>query len=144
MSIGLDYACLGVSEEVRKRRYNVFVMTVKGAKPVDIQKQTGRSIRQVYNDLSYIRSHPMNNLSINMMKDIDQSWFNIKIYELEQNLMQLDPGTDIWLKTQDQIRKYKVELMKLSGVLVDKVEHSGDVGITLGWDEKNDDDHDSV
>ena len=86
----------------------------------------------------------MNNLSINMMKDIDQSWFNIKIYELEQNLMQLDPGTDIWLKTQDQIRKYKVELMKLSGVLVDKVEHSGDVGITLGWDEKNDDDHDSV
>ena len=123
----LDYSCLGKNEEVRERRYKVFILTLKGAKPVEIQKTTGQAIRQVYNDLLFLRTNPLHNLSVDMMRDLDQSWFAIKISELERNLQQLDPYTNMWLKTQELLLRYKVDLMKLSGVLVERVEHSGSV-----------------
>lgn len=144
MPVGFDYACLGKNEDVRERRYKVFILTLKGMKPCDIQNQTGQTIRQVYNDLLFLRSNPMHNMSVEMLKDIDQSWFAVKITELEQNLMLLTPDSKLWLETQDQIRKYKVELMKLSGVMVEKVEHSGEIGLSVGWDEQDEKVEDSI
>lgn len=123
----LDYSCLGKNDQVRDRRYKVFVLAHKGVKPAEIVKQTGQTIRQVNNDMFFLRTNPMHNLSVDMLRDIDQSWFAIKIAELEDNLLQLGPQTSTWLKTQDTILRYKVELMKLSGVLVERVELSGSV-----------------
>jgi hypothetical protein len=127
----INYTCLGKTEEMRERRYTVLTFFLKGARPFEIAEINGLPIKQVYNDLMYLRTHPLHDLPIDMVRDFGKSFFEIKISELERNLKKYGNNPSVWLGIQKEIRGYKNDLLKLQGALVDKVEHSGETRLII-------------
>ena len=144
----LDYTCLGPYDEIRKRRYFVLSLLIKNATPAEIvemsiksEKQEDLTIKQVYNDLSYLRTHELHNLPLNMVRDINCSFFELKVTELERKANKYETNPSVWLGIQKLIGYYKEKSLQLQGALVEKVEHSGDMAFILKWgtDEDTDD-----
>ena len=110
----LNYTCLGSNDEIRKRRYNVLTFFIKGATPDEIVRFTNENpniesitTKQVYNDLSYLRSHPLHDLPIDMVRDFGKSFYELKVTELERKLKKNESNPAVWLGIQKLIREYK-------------------------------------
>ena len=130
----LNYTCLGSNDEIRKRRYNVLTFFIKGAIPDEIVRFTNENpniesitTKQVYNDLSYLRSHPLHDLPIDMVRDFGKSFYELKVTELERKLKKNESNPAVWLGIQKLIREYKGDSLKLQGLMSEKVEHSGTI-----------------
>jgi len=131
---GINYKCLGSSEVIRERRYQVLTFYLKGAKPKEITELVQRmpgceqfKIKDCYDDIAYLRSHPLNDLPIEMVRDFGKSFFEIKITELERSLKKNEANPPTWVGIQKLILAYKSELLKLTGASVERIEHSGSI-----------------
>jgi len=136
----LNYTCLGQNDKIRKRRYNVLTFFLKGATPQEIADFTNNNpdfepitIKQVYNDIGYLRTHPLHDLPIELVRDFGKSFYELKITELERKLKKNEANPSVWLGIQKLIKEYKDASLKLQGAAVDQldVNHSGEVNHIL-------------
>jgi len=127
----IDYTCLGQNTEMRKRRYDVLSLFVKGATPQETANLLNLSIKQVYNDRLFFTTNPLHNLPAEMARDFNQSFYEMKVRELEGRLKDFKTDSKSWLATQELIRKYKADSLKLMGLMNEKVELSGEVTTVL-------------
>lgn len=123
----IDHRCLGKTQLIQERRYNVLSLLLKGAKPREIADILQLSDNQVKNDIFYLTNTPLHNTTIDIAKDFNTSWYEVKIRELEGRLKDFKEDSRSWLATQELIRKYKADLLKLMGLMNEKVEHSGEI-----------------
>lgn len=135
----INYKCLGQNDKFRERRYKVLTFFLKGATPQETAEYAEIPIKQVYNDIAYLRSNPLHDLPIDMVKDFGKSFYEMKITELERKLKKYESNPSVWLGIQKEIRGYKNDSLKLQGVANDKIDvnHSGE--IALKWSEDEDD-----
>lgn len=138
----INYKCLGHNDKMRVRRYYVLTYFLKGATPQEIAQFTEENpklkpitIKQVYNDIGYLRTHPLHDLPVDIVKDFGKSFYEMKVTELERKLKKHEENPSVWLGIQKLIKDYKDASLKLQGASVEKVEHTGDVGFVLKWKE---------
>ena len=134
----IDHTCLGQNIKIRERRYNVLSLLVKGAKPreiVDILKLTDD---QVKNDIAFLTTKPLHNMPVEIAKDYNLSFYELKVRELEGKLKEFKNTPKFWMATQELIRKYKADSLKLQGLMNDKLDVKVDpITVTnIGIDEK--------
>ena len=125
----IDYTCLGQNTKIRERRYDVLSLLVKGTKPREIVDTLKLTDDQVKNDIAFLTTKPLHNMPVEIAKDFNLSFYELKVMELEDKLDELKDTPKFWMAIQELIRKYKVDSLKLQGLMNDKVEHSGDVTI---------------
>jgi len=121
----IDHSCLGKTTKIQERRYSVLSLLIKGAKPREIADLLELSDNQVKNDIFHLTNTPLHNTTIDIARDFNTSWYEIKIRELEGRLKDFKTDSRSWIAAQELIRKYKADLLKLMGLMNDKVEHSG-------------------
>ncbi len=131
----IDFTCLGQNPEMRQRRYDVLSLFVKGATPQETAELLNLPKKQVENDRMFITKQPLHNLPAEMAKDFNLSFYEMKVRELEDKLEELKKDTRSWIGTQELIRKFKADSLKLQGLMNDKVEHSGDITIKYVGDD---------
>ncbi len=131
----IDYSRLGQNEEMQKRRYDVLTYWVKGATPADTAEGLKIDIADVYNDFRFISKSDLHDISPEIARGFNQSFYEIKIRELEGSLKRLKADIKAWLTLQDLIRRYKLDSLRLQGLLTDKVEHSGTVKMEISLDD---------
>ena len=124
----IDYTCLGQNTEMRERRYDVLALFIKGATPQEThkilskQKHPTLTLKQVYNDRLFFTTNPLHNLPAEMARDFNLSFYEVKIRELEVRLDVFKPDSKSWIATQELIRKYKADSLKLQGLMNDKLD----------------------
>ena len=127
----IDYTCLGKTEKVQTRRYHVLQYYLKNATTTEtfdaLSKEFDYTRKQIENDVFHIKHNTLNNLPAEMFRDMKLSWFELKIRELEGNSKRLKPDSPSWLKLQKLILDYETTLLKLGGLMSEKVELSGSV-----------------
>lgn len=123
----IDYSRLGKKPDMQERRFNVLTYWVKGATPADTAKALEMDISDVYNDYKFITKAKLHDISPEIARGFNLSFYEIKIRELEGNLKDFKVDSKAWLGLQETIRKYKVDSLKLQGLMNEKVEHSGEV-----------------
>lgn len=117
----MNYNCLGNTEKTRERRYNVLTLFIKGEKPSMIARLSDVPIKTVYNDLQFLRTHPLHNLPLNMIRDLGNSFYELKITELEQKVKSLESNPAVWLGIQKLIKEYKDTSLKLYATTFDNI-----------------------
>ena len=131
----IDFKVLGKTEEMQQRRYKVLQYYLKGASAREIADLMDLTKKKVYNDLDYIRQTPLHNLPLSIVRDLGNSFYEMKIRELESDLSKArrqNTNPSYILGLEKLIQKYKMESLKLQGAYVDKIEHSGSVDHTGG------------
>lgn len=123
----IDYSCLGQNTKIRERRYNVLSLLVKGAKPREIVDIISLTDDQVKNDIAFLTTKPLHNMPVEIAKDYNLSFYELKVRELEGKLKEFKDTPKFWIAIQELIRKYKADSLKLQGLLSEKVELSGSV-----------------
>lgn len=123
----LNYTCLGHNEKIRDRRYKVLTLFLKGASPKETANTTGMTIKQVYNDITFLRTNPLHDLPIEMVRDFGKSFYEIKVTELERKLKMNESNPSVWLGIQKLIKDYKDASLKLQGASNEVIEHIGEV-----------------
>ena len=127
----IDYTCLGKTKPIQERRYKVLSLLVKGAKPREIVDHLSLTDDQVKNDIAHLTTNPLHNMPVEIAKDFNLSFYELKVRELEDKLEELKDTPKFWMATQELIRKYKADSLKLQGLMNDKVELSGEVTTVL-------------
>lgn len=133
----LNYTCLGHNETIRDRRYKVLTFFLKGATPQETANTTGMTIRQVYNDILFLRTNPLHDLPIEMVRDFGKSFYEIKVTELERKLKANESNPSVWLGIQKLIKEYKDASLKLQGAVVEKVELEITKPIQIKWPDQS-------
>lgn len=130
----LNYTCLGHNEKLRDRRYLVLTYFLKGATPneiADFSEQNKKiktiTIKQVYNDIAYLRKTPLHDLPVDIVKDFGKSFYELKVTELERKLRKHEENPSVWLGIQKLIKDYKDASLKLQGASIEQIELSGSV-----------------
>jgi len=121
----IDHSCLGKTIKIQERRYAVLTLLIKGAKPREIANLLSLSDNQVKNDIFHLTNTPLHNTTVDIARDFNTSFYEIKARELEGKLKDFKEDSKSWLATQELIRKYKADSLKLMGLMNDKVEHTG-------------------
>jgi len=125
----MDFTCLGSNEKIRQRRYTVLKLYLKGLTPQEISKKTGLKQKHVYNDVLFLKTHKLNDLPIEIYRDMGMSFYELKIKELESELEKHKQNPSVWLGVQKLIKEYKDTMLKLIGASNEKVECQGDVKV---------------
>lgn len=123
---GINYKGLGTTEKIRERRYQVLTYSLKGGKPSEVAALIGVKIKTVYDDIAYLHSHRLQDAPIEVYRDLGNSWYEMKITELERSSKEYK-GSPVWVNLQNTILKYKTDQLKLIGAFVEHIEHSGSV-----------------
>ena len=125
----LNYTCLGSNDKIRQRRYNVLSFYLRGGTPDEIftlinktEKLPPITLKQVYNDVQFLRSTSLHDLPVDMVRDFGKSFYEIKVSELERKLSKNESNPAVWLGIQKLIREYKGDSLKLQGLMSEKVE----------------------
>ena len=118
----IDYTCLGQNTKIRERRYNVLSLLVKGTKPREIVDSLKLTDDQVKNDIAFLTTKPLHNMPVEIAKDFNLSFYELKVRELEDKLEKLKDTPKFWMATQELIRKYKADSLKLQGLMNDKLD----------------------
>lgn len=123
----VNYECLGKTAATRERRYKVLVFYLKGATPIEIAKLMGLKPKRISNDIYFIKNNAINNLPLNIVRDLGQSFFEQKITELERKLKENETDMRVWLGIQKLILEYKDRSLKMYGALFDGPETPGTI-----------------
>ena len=127
----IDHSCLGKTKPIQERRYKVLALLVKGTKPREIVDLLSLTDDQVKNDIAHLTTNPLHNMPVEIAKDFNLSFYELKVRELEDKLEELKDTPKFWMPVQELIRKYKADSLKLQGLMNDKVELSGEVKTIL-------------
>lgn len=133
----IDYRALGPNAKLQHRRYKVLRLYLKGATPPEIAHMTGETIKTVDNDLQYLRTKQLNELPLMIMKDMGNSFYELKIRELEAEIAKLPNKTPEDIRSYSNtrlgyeklIQKYKEQSLQLMGAFTERVEHTGQVAL---------------
>lgn len=127
----MDYTCLGQNKTMRDRRYKVLKEFVKGKTPIETAEKLDMPMKQVENDRLFITNGGLQNTPVEIVRELNNSYYEIKHAELESEAEKYrdDDDRKSYIGIQKEIRGYKSDSLKLMGLMNDKVEHSGDVTI---------------
>ena len=125
----IDYTCLGQNKAMRERRYKVLKEFVNGKTPKETAEKLDMPMKQVENDRLFITNGGIKNTPAELMRHLNNSYYEIKHAELEGEAEKYldDKDRRSYIAIQKEIRSYKADSLKLMGLMNDKVEHSGDV-----------------
>ena len=127
----IDYECLGRNDKIRKRRYDVLTYHVRNANADDIAKALNITRKMVYKDLDAIYKVNPPNIPLEIVRQMQNSAFELKIRELEAKSSVTGISITDYGKLQDLVLKNRLASLKLMGLLNDKVELSGEVKTVL-------------
>lgn len=119
-----DYTALGKSEEKRTRRLAVLKEYLKNKSPPEIAEATGYDLKQVNNDLYFLRHKPLNDLPLDLIRDMGVNFFEFQLKDIIDELASIPaiqrrnyPAYVLGL--WDKMLKYKAESLKLQGAYVE-------------------------
>jgi len=118
---------------MRERRYKVLSEFVKGKTPKETAKVLDIPIKQVFNDRLFLTGGNLKNVPAEIMRELNNSYYEIKHAELEKQSEKYldDDDRKSYIGIQKEIRGFKSDSLKLMGLMNDKVEHSGEVTTVL-------------
>jgi len=136
----INYEYLGRNDKTRKRRYDVLEYHVKNVSPDAIAKKLNVKRKTVYNDLVALGKILEVSIPLKIIKGTQSVALELKIKELEslvQFTMVKDPTTNKVLqidvgeytKLQTLVLKNRELLLKLMGLMSDKIDLSGTVDV---------------
>ena len=134
----IDYTALGKNKKTADRRYKVLRLTMKGLTPIEILRSINTlggvyakvSYKTIQRDVCHLQTTQLNTLPLDIIKDMGQSFFELRIREYETEL-KTTKNDGARAKLHELIHKAKIESLKISGAYVEKVEHSGNVGVSI-------------
>jgi len=131
-----DLRALGQNERMRKRRYKVLRLWLKGATAGEIAHNTGEKIKTIYNDLDYIRATPLNTLPVEVIRDMGVNFYELKVRELEARIAKVPPEEarkhpNYVLGLEKLVQRYKEESLKMQGCYQENINHTGGLNITF-------------
>lgn len=129
----VDYKSLGSTDSVRRRRYEVLSLHAIGTIPAEIAEKLDINVKTVYNDIEKLYDANLENVPFAIFKRMQESALGMKIKELEERANRPETSENGYNALQRSILDNRTALMKLMGMMSDKVEHSGDVSFSLCW-----------
>lgn len=125
----IDYSCLGQNKVMRERRYKVLKEFVNGKTPKETAEKLDMPMKQVENDRLFITNGGLQNTPAEIVRLINNSYYEIKHAELEGEAEKYrdDDDRKSYIGIQKEIRSYKSDSLKLMGLMNEKVEHSGEI-----------------
>lgn len=129
----IDYTCLGQNKAIRERRYKVLKEFVNGKTPKETAEKLDMPMKQVENDRLFITNGGIKNTPAEIVRLLNNSYYEIKHAELEGEADKYrdDDDRKSYIGIQKEIRSYKSDSLKLMGLMNDKVELSGEVTTVL-------------
>jgi len=123
----IDYTCLGQNKAMRERRYKVLKEFVKGKTPIETAEALDMPMKQVENDRLFITNGGLQNTPVEIVRELNNSYYEIKHAELEGEAEKYrkDEDRKSYIAIQKVIGDNKSNSLKLMGLMNDKVEHSG-------------------
>lgn len=118
----INFECLGRTEDVQKRRYNVLKLYLKFTPPYQIAEILHESKELIYNDVRVLTNKPLHDLPLLIVRDMAQSFQELKIMELQQKAEDiLNETNDInsYIRLQSLIQKYVESILRLTEAVVD-------------------------
>ena len=125
----IDYTCLGQNKAMRERRYKVLKEFVKGKTPKETADILNMPMKQVENDRFFITDGGLKNTPAEVVRELNNSYYEIKHAELEgeAETYRQDEDRKSYIAIQKVIGDNKTASLKLMGLLSEKVELSGSV-----------------
>ncbi|MCK5012735.1 MAG: hypothetical protein KAS66_02860 [Candidatus Omnitrophica bacterium] len=125
----IDYTCLGQNKAMRERRYKVLKEFVKGKTPKETAEILDLPMKQVENDRLFITNGGLKNTPAEVVRELNNSYYEIKHAELETEAKRYidDDDRRSYIAIQKVIGDNKAASLKLMGFMNEKVEHSGTI-----------------
>lgn len=118
-----NFKLLGNNDTIRTRRFRVLQLYLKGAIPPEIAYTMGLETKQVYNDINFLRSIQLNDLPIEIIRDMGANFFEMKIRELQARIAQEadkeKKDKAYILGLEKLILSHKIESLKVQGAYED-------------------------
>lgn len=125
----IDHTCLGKNKTMRERRYKVLKEFVKGKTPKETAETLDMPMKQVENDRLFITDGGLKNTPAEVVRELNNSYYEIKHAELETEAEKYKNDEDrrSYIAIQKVIGDNKAASLKLMGLMNEKVEHSGTI-----------------
>lgn len=125
----IDYTCLGQNKAMRERRYKVLKEFVNGKTPKETAEKLNMPMKQVENDRLFITNGGLQNTPAEIVRLINNSYYEIKHAELEGEAEKYrqDEDRKSYIAIQKVIGDNKSASLKLMGLMNEKIEHSGEI-----------------
>lgn len=118
----INFECLGTTEEVQKRRYAVLKLYLKFTPPYQIAEILNETKEIIYNDVRVLTNKPLHDLPLLIVRDMAQSFQELKIMELQQkadDIMNETNDINSYIRIQSLIQKYVESILRLTEAVVD-------------------------
>ena len=120
----IDYTCLGQNKAMRERRYKVLKEFVKGKTPKETAEILDMPMKQVENDRLFITDGGLKNTPVEIVRELNNSYYEIKHAELESEAEKYrdDEDRKSYIAIQKVIGDNKSASLKLMGLMNDKLD----------------------
>ena len=120
----IDYTCLGQNKTMRERRYKVLKEFVKGKTPKETAEILDMPMKQVENDRLFITDGGLKNTPVEIVRELNNSYYEIKHAELEGEAEKYREEEDrkSYIAIQKVIGDNKSNSLKLMGLMNDKLD----------------------
>lgn len=120
----IDYTCLGQNKAMRERRYKVLKEFVKGKTPKETAEILDMPMKQVENDRFFITDGGLKNTPAEVVRELNNSYYEIKHAELEGEAEKYRKEEDrkSYIAIQKVIGDNKSNSLKLMGLMNDKLD----------------------
>ena len=120
----IDYTCLGQNKTMRERRYKVLKEFVKGKTPIETAEILDMPMKQVENDRIFITNGGLQNTPAEVVRELNNSYYEIKHAELEGEAEKYRQEEDrkSYIAIQKVIGDNKSNSLKLMGLMNDKLD----------------------
>ncbi|MCK5225092.1 MAG: hypothetical protein KAQ89_00080 [Planctomycetes bacterium] len=120
----IDYTCLGQNKAMRERRYKVLKEFVKGKTPKETAEILDMPMKQVENDRLFITNGGLQNTPAEVVRELNNSYYEIKHAELEGEAEKYrqDEDRKSYIGIQKVIGDNKTASLKLMGLMNDKLD----------------------
>ena len=120
----IDYTCLGQNKTMRERRYKVLKEFVNGKTPIETAEVLDMPMKQVENDRLFITNGGLQNTPVEIVRELNNSYYEIKHAELEgeAEIYRDDGDRKSYIAVQKVIGDNKSASLKLMGLMNDKLD----------------------
>ena len=131
----IDYTCLGQNKTMRERRYKVLKEFVKGKTPKETAEILDMPMKQVENDRLFITNGGLQNTPVEIVRELNNSYYEIKHAELEGEAEKYrdDEDRKSYIAIQKVIGDNKSASLKLMGLMNEKIELEVTKPIQISW-----------
>lgn len=123
-----NYIILGQNDDIRARRFRILQLYLRNATPPEIAHSLGLELKQVYRDITFLRSIRLNDLPIEIIRDMGSNFFEMKVRELQSRVAAIPEdevlkNSNYVLGLERLILQHKSESLKILGAYQDPDEH---------------------